>query len=118
MKNAPATVANDAPFKGVPDPGPLLGRSGTTILRRTTVLGVIGSMVTVANVVDFNALRLQDAIGVAIPLSCAVSCGLLTLNRLRAAILTLIWGIGLSILAITYFAVGARTPGLIFLPVL
>ncbi len=118
MKSAPTTAPTQASLDGAPDPGPLLGRNGTTILRRTTALGVIGSLVTVVNVVDFNALRLQDAIGVAIPLSCAVSYYLLTREHLRAAILTLIWGIGLSILAITYFAVGVRTPGLVFLPVL
>jgi PAS domain S-box-containing protein len=118
MKSVSTTLPTKGPGGGAPDPGLLLGRNGITILRRTTALGVIGSLVTVVNVVDFNALRLQDALGLAIPLSCTVSYALFTLERLRAAILALIWGIGLSILAITFFAVGARTPGLAFLPVL
>ena len=115
----PADQAGPTPLLGAtPLPGLLLGESGKAILRRLLVLAFFGSLITSWNVVNFNALHAKDALALCVPLTCALAYGLMVKGRIRPAILTLIWGIVLSILAISFTAVGILTPSLVFLPVL
>lgn len=101
-----------------PLPGLLLGESGIAILRRTVALGFFGALTAGWNVINFDALQAKDGLLLPILLACACAYGLLTTGRVRPAILTLIWGIGLSLLAISFFVAGILTPALVFLPVL
>lgn len=96
----------------------VLGENGIAILRRTAILGLIGTIATALNIIDFNALRWQDASALPIIFTCIVTYGLLLRGHNRAAILTLIWGLYLALLGAAFVAVGVRSPALIFLPVL
>ena len=117
--HTPADQAGSNPLLGAtPLPGLLLGESGKAILRRTLALAFFGALITGWNAVNFNALQAKDAMALCVPLTCALAYWLMVKGRFRPAMLTLIWGIELSILAISFTAVGIITPSLIFLPVL
>lgn len=117
--DTPADQAGPRPNPlDAPLPGLLLGESGTTILRRMILLTLFGTFVAGFNAIDFNALQAKDALVLGILLACACAYGLMVRGRIRPAILTLIWGIELSILVISFFVAGVRTPALLFLPIL
>ena len=96
----------------------LLGDHGVTMLRRVTVLASIGSLGAALTSVDLQHLQWLDLRYVVIALACVFSYGLLRTGRTQAAVLTLIWCIGLFLLAMAFVVQGVRTPGLIVLPVL
>lgn len=96
----------------------LLGDHGVTMLRRVTVLASIGSLGAALTSVDLQHLQWLDLRYVVIALACVLFYGLLRTGRTQAAVLTLIWCIGLFLLAMAFVVQGVRTPGLIVLPVL
>ena len=83
------------------------------MLRRVTVLASIGSLGAALTSVDLQHLQWVDLRYVVIALACVFSYGLLRTGRTQAAVLTLIWCIGLFLLAMAFVGQGVRTPGLI-----
>lgn len=110
----PLFPASDAAF----DPAQSLGEEGITIVRRFCgLLAAVGLLATLNNVhgADFQWMDLSALTATVVGAS---SYWMISAGQSRAAIGLLIWGSALIVWGTSFIAVGIRSPGLIFLPVL